>query len=468
MKSSIVRLLGKLLLALLLAYLVFAVLCFLLEPVLSRRTPGANGQILTTDSRPDTERILCLDDNTAALEWRLRAIDAAQEKIALSTFQLGMDESATDVMAALRAAAQRGVRVQLLVDGGLGSILLPGCDRFQALAATPGVEIRFYNRISPLRPWKANYRLHDKYLLIDDSLYILGGRNTLNLFLGNYQDTQNVDRDLLVCTAHPEENTSIDQIWAYFAHIWDDPASRPVKVRLNEQTAQAAQGLNAHYAALPEAYPNAYGPMDWAAQTTPVHLVQYLVNPSHAGNKTPELWKTMQQVLRKGTDVTIQTPYIICDKDMYADLTELAGPGRRLTLLTNAVENGANPWGCTDYLNQKQKILATGAEVYEYARDHSLHAKAILVDDSISFVGSFNLDMRSAYLDTESMLYVESPELNAHLRRCMEEDMTYSRHVAPDGTVTAGSNLDMPSFTLPKKFMYGALRLILPAMRHLL
>ena len=72
--------------------------------------------------------------------------------------------------------------------------------------------------------------------------------------------------------------------------------------------------------------------------------------------------------------------------------------------MTNAVESGANPWGCTDYLNQKQKVLGTGVSVYECLAGQSLHTKTVLVDDDISLIGSYNLDIRSTYLDTEMML----------------------------------------------------------------
>ena len=85
-------------------------------------------------------------------------------------------------------------------------------------------------------------------------------------------------------------------------------------------------------------------------------------------------------------------------------------------IITNDVASGANPWGCTDYLNQKEKIHATGVKVYEFMGKHSCHTKAVLIDDRMSIVGSYNMDMRSTYQDTELMLAVDSKELNAVIR----------------------------------------------------
>ena len=101
---------------------------------------------------------------------------------------------------------------------------------------------------------------------------------------------------------------------------------------------------------------------------------------------------------------------------MYDDLSQLTDNNVSVEIITNDVAKGANPWGCTDYLNEKEKIWRTGVKVYEYMAPHSCHTKAVLIDDRMSIVGSYNLDMRSTYLDTELMLAVDSTELNAIIR----------------------------------------------------
>lgn len=89
---------------------------------------------------------------------------------------------------------------------------------------------------------------------------------------------------------------------------------------------------------------------------------------------------------------------------MYSDLTSLAESKAAITIVTNAVESGANPWGCADFLNEKISILKTGADVLEISGARSSHVKTILSGGNMSYIGSFNLDMRSAYLNTETVL----------------------------------------------------------------
>ena len=85
------------------------------------------------------------------------------------------------------------VQIRLIVDGINGFLQLRGSGMFQALTSNPNVEAKLYNPVNLLLPFRINYRMHDKYLIADESVYILGGRNTNDLFLGNYRDSYNLD-----------------------------------------------------------------------------------------------------------------------------------------------------------------------------------------------------------------------------------------------------------------------------------
>ena len=99
---------------------------------------------------------------------------------------------------------------------------------------------------------------------------------------------------------------------------------------------------------------------------------------------------------------------------------------------------------------------------------HSCHTKAVLLDDRMSIVGSYNLDMRSTYQDTELMLAVDSKELNAMIRKEAETDKTYSKVMQEDGTYQYGENYKAKEMSTGKKLFYGVLRvLILPLRRFL-
>ena len=180
------------------------------------------------------------------------------------------------------------------------------------------------------------------------------------------------------------------------------------------------------------------------------------------------MWYSIHQLLKDGQKALIYTPYIICGKEMYQDLTELKQENIPVEIITNDVASGANPWGCTDYLNQKKRIWNTGAKVYEFMGGHSCHTKAVLIDDRMSIVGSYNLDMRSTYQDTELMLAIDSKELNAMIQKEAQRDKTYSKTMGNDGTYIQGENYVPKELSFGKKVFYLILRVLTVPIRRFL
>ena len=446
------------------AYLLYAVLTAILVPLPQKEATGElwsqYEERLRTEAAP--ERVKSIESAEDALLYRLRLIENAEEEIVFSTFDLRADGSGQDIMAALYGAAQRGVRVRVIVDGLNGFLHLQNSGVLRALAAEENVEVRFYDPIDLLRPWKLNYRLHDKYLIADGEKYILGGRNTNDLFLGSYQEEQNIDRDLLV-VSDGGEGTSVSQLLSYFESVWSQPENRTITGKASSQT----DALRERDAFLRSGFPEAFAAVDWEAETTAVVRVSLFSGSPRAEDKAPELWDALVRLMAQGDDVLLQTPYIICNHKMYDDLEQLAA-SRQVRALTNAVENGANPSGCSDYLREKQNILSRGLDVYEVICGQSLHTKTILIGDDLSVVGSFNADMRSAYLDTELMLVVESEEVNAALRQESVQYIDQSRLALHDGGTEYGARFEETALPWAKRALYGVLSVVSCPVRHLL
>lgn len=446
------------------AYLLYAVLTAILVPLPQKEATGElwsqYEERLRTEAAP--ERVKSIESAEDALLYRLRLIENAKEEIVFSTFDLRADGSGQDIMAALYGAAQRGVRVRVIVDGLNGFLHLQNSGVLRALAAEENVEVRFYDPIDLLRPWKLNYRLHDKYLIADGEKYILGGRNTNDLFLGSYQEEQNIDRDLLV-VSDGGEGTSVSQLLSYFESVWSQPENRTITGKASSQT----DALRERDAFLRSGFPEVFAAVDWEAETTAVARVSLLSGSPRAEDKAPELWDALVRLMAQGNDVLLQTPYIICNHKMYDDLEQLAA-SRQVRVLTNAVENGANPSGCSDYLREKENILARGLDVYEVVCGQSLHTKTILIGDDLSVVGSFNADMRSVYLDTELMLVIESEEVNAALRQESETYITQSRLALHDGGTEYGARFEETALPWAKRALYGVLSVVSRPVRHLL
>ena len=317
-----------------------------------------------------TERVAYINDNTDALLYRLHMLDEAKDEIILSTFDFNADKSGQDMMASLLHAADRGVSV------------------------------RIYNPINLLKPWNLQARMHDKYVIVDQKMYLLGGRNTTNLFLGDYSRSKNIDRELFVYETAENDSSSIRQLTDYFESVWALSDSKEYTCKKMTKKIQSCKAkLENRYTSLKEKYPDAYSTWDYEALTLQTNKVSLLSNPIKSENKEPWMWYSLHQLMMQGEQARIYTPYIICGKEMYQDLTELHEKNIPVEIITNDVASGANPWGCTDYLNQKKNIWETGARVYEFMGAHSCHTKAVLIDDRMSIVGSYNMDMRSTYQD---------------------------------------------------------------------
>lgn len=440
-------------LLILVAYLLGAML---LPPAFTAPTPAFQPAQMATG-----ERVACIDDNTDALIWRLRLIESAEKSVILSTFGFSNGQSGRDVLAALYAAAERGVQVRLLLDGYHGTKVLHNEPMFQTLAARKNVQIRVYNPINVLTAWNANYRMHDKYLMVDEKMYLLGGRNTNDLFLGDYSDHPNLDRDILVCNTGV--NGSLGQLSDYFSSVWE--LCREFEGK-RDQEAEAA--LASRYAQLKKLYPSAFGFTDYEGHTMAAAGVAVLTNGCNIGNKEPKLWSSLCGYMAQGQRTLIQTPYVICNDFMYADLRKITSQGKSVTILTNSPETGANPFGCVDYRNEKRNILAAGVDVLEYAGKESMHTKSVLIDDNISIVGSFNMDMRSTYLDTETMLIIDCPALNAQLRGQVESMAQESLLVKASGESKPGIRYEKGRLGFWKTVAYGLLGLVEGLFRHLL
>ena len=414
-----------------------------------------------------TERICCIDDNEEALLWRLRMIGTAKKNIVLSTFDLRADENGTKLLAALNHAASKGVKIRLLIDGIYQQLFLADSSDFQALASSESVEVGVYNPVAPANLFKVNYRMHDKYLIIDEKMYLLGGRNSNDIFLGDHTKGINEDRDILVYDTSDGRAESLQQLEDYFYEVWNDKCVSKKKGKKPSEYTEAHAHMEEVYASLLKKYKDIETYSDWEKDTIEVNKITLVDNGVHASRKRPQVLQTIQYLSDNADHVIIQTPYVICNGYMY-DVLQQISDHAKLQIVLNAVEKGSNPWGCTDYLNQKKRILKTGADVYELMNEYPVHTKAVLIDDRLSVVGSYNLDMRSTYLDTELMLVIDSEKLNQQIRATESDYMEKSKEVLADGHETEGAKYKKKILNRQKKIYYSVLRLLIRPLRQLL
>jgi cardiolipin synthase C len=395
---------------------------------------------------------LVLERGEQSLLARAWLVDHARRSIDIQYFIWSSDNIGILASEALLRAAERGVRVRVIVD----DLLIDAPDRsLLALAAHPNVEIRIYNPVMTVGvPWYrrlynvvtnfrgVNQRMHDKTLIVDGELAITGGRNMADEYY-DYDHAYNFrDRDALVMGA------VVADMAASFGRFWRDPLAVPVERRFDIAevfgTDPAAQrvGIGAVYAEL-RAYaadpanfaPEVRAAIDALAADFPL-LAQQLTwgrvdfisdlpgkNDGSAGLGGGGLSTAALAALLESAreEVLIQSPYVVLSDPAIALLRRLRERGVRIRISTNSLASTDNLQAFSGYRSQRDLIASLGIDMREFRPDpmietelmqryaalrdkapvFALHAKSMVIDQRSVYIGTYNLDPRSENLNTE-------------------------------------------------------------------
>ena len=461
---------------------------------------------------PGCDRAMILETNQSAWDERMRLMSLAKERIILSTFDFRDGESPRDIMAVMLHKADQGVKVQILVDGFSGLVRMERNSYFYALSSHPNIEIKIYNKINLLLPWKTQGRMHDKYVIADDYGYILGGRNTFDYFIGSYPtNSRSHDREVLVYnTAHGTAGTSqssLNQVEAYFNQVWNLDVSSlfhdDETLAEKDSVKKAAGVLRDRYNMLANKNPELLGwemenpgqpacpalPIDpdindndreipastqpaplayYEEHTVPAAKITLVSNPTDIYAKEPVVFYTMTELMRSAREqVVIHTPYAVFNNYMYDTLTEVTSHVP-VTMMINSVENGDNFFASSDYPRHKKAFIGTGMEILEYDGGLSYHGKSLLIDHELCAVGSYNFDLRSTYMDTELMLVIQSPELTSQLEDYMESYEADCRRLLPDGTYDIPEHITVAYVPFYKRAAWKVVGFVMQPFRFLI
>ena len=367
-------------------------------------------------------------------------------------------------------AAQRGVRVRILLDdantGGLDEVIA-------ALDAHPSIEVRLYNpmmlRSARLMNFatdfaRVNRRMHNKSFTADNQAAIVGGRNVGDEYFAAGVGVAFADLDVLAV------GPAVQQVSSEFDLYWNSPSAYPASLIVGIAPPGATQRLEQKFIEV-RTDPASIAYLDAVRST---QLVQSLLE-----GRLPMEWaearvvrddpaKTLDTTGR--TDVLLLStllpdigtpkssfdlvsPYFVPGDAGTAALADLAASGVRVRVLTNALAATDVAPVHAGYAKRRCTLLRAGVELHELKPSASvegikpkskigssastqLHAKTFAVDRSRIFVGSFNFDQRSAHLNTEMGLVIDSPILAQRLVDALDldfPDKTYQPRIAQDG-----------------------------------
>lgn len=185
------------------------------------------------DNSIGVDRATAVETSRDALDLRLHMLNEAKDNIIISSFSVKRDQSCKEIFSTVLNAANRGVKVQIILDGITSAHDMKNDSMYYVLGTHPNIEIRYYNTLNLLKPWNLNGRLHDKYIIVDDKLLLLGGRNISNYFLGEYNTkVLSYDRDIFVYnSAWGSDDNSlsvISEVKDYFNTIWNSKYNKTV------------------------------------------------------------------------------------------------------------------------------------------------------------------------------------------------------------------------------------------------
>lgn len=401
---------------------------------------------------------------------RLAMVESAQRTLDVQYFIWRDDVVGTVFADRLLAAADRGVRVRLLLD-------ITGDAQKEvssaALAAHPNIQVGFFNPMTDLKGIFAGNpipvigeidriqsRMHNKLMVVDNAVIIGGGRNLGDTYFGIHHKRNMRDLDFIAIGPVVDDSAkSFDLYWrSPLTHI-DDQA------KVTDQEREKLQKLRAHIARKKRSlakrngcpFPTSLsrtesldvlrrmtGRMIWAEYEFVSDPPERMLRQTRV---TSPVSRQVENALRNArSEVVMHAAYFIPQNDTLELLRQISARGVQVQVLTNSLASIDGLPAMAGIANRRSDALATGIGLYELnsrapsRQDYihvkrltpmGLHTKGIVVDNQTSFIGSYNMDPRSKYINTETGVIIQSAALASRLKTYLLEDLqpTHCWHI---------------------------------------
>jgi len=416
------------------------------------------GQLFLKEAKkhPGKSGFSLLAHGQEAFEKRMSMIRLAEKSLDLQYYIWEPDITGHLLTYELIKAADRGVRVRILVDD-LG---LKGRDQISAeLDAHPNIQIRIYNPFSYRKSRmlnfltefdRLNHRMHNKVIVADNAVSIIGGRNIGDHYFSISEEGNFRDLDM-ICAGPVVRD--ISKVYDYF---WNADWAVPIKTIFSnnyndKHLAKSRKRLQKRIKNNPYPHPFDMSPSKLATDMRKLRSQMVWAHGSYVWNDPKELQrkaelqqgtliKKFAHQLDKTQDVVrIDSPYFIPGESGVARLKSLVDRGVEVRILTNSLRSNDVLPSHAGYAKYRKSLIEAGVHLYELRPDAKegskrskisfsgsksagLHTKAFMFDHKFVFIGSFNLDPRSAQINSEGGLFVQSEKLAQELLNYMKED----------------------------------------------
>lgn len=413
--------------------------------------------------------VYVLEDGGGAMITRAWLSEYAEKSIDIQYFIFSTDNVGLIAIDYLVRAADRGVRVRLLVDD-----LMVDADvkDILTLDSHQNIEVRVYNPgvnlgkniVQKVKKFAtdfraANQRMHNKTFIVDDQVVITGGRNIANEYFDYDHEYNFRDRDILLIG---KETSSVS---SSFSQYWNSTLSTPILDMVDEKPKNSEDENRFdrlhEYACNPDNFwpqvrkkierlPEVFPSIKTSDQFVWVDKVEFISDDpgkndgnsglGGGGKSTQNLIRLIKQAKK---NIDIQSPYLITTELGQQLFKEATDRGVDIRILTNSLASTDNLEAFAGYQREREALLQTGVRIFEFRPDaqermkimtgelqeaidyapiFGLHAKSMIIDDTITVIGTFNLDPRSANLNTECITIVHSDQVAKNVKIGFEEE----------------------------------------------
>ncbi len=420
------------------------------------------------DSLKSKTGVYVLEDGSTSMIARAWLSEHAEKTIDVQYFIFSLDNVGLIACDYLVRAADRGVKVRILVDdimvdAGVYEILtMDSHENISIKIYNPGVNLG-KNIISKVKKFStdfrgANQRMHNKTFTVDGKVVITGGRNMADEYFDYDHEYNFRDRDvLLLGNVAPAIQQSFDEYWNDDLSV---PVTSLVEEEENDTTSRDKFERLHQYACNPENFwpqvrerikklPEAFHTIQQSGKLVWLDSVYYVTDKpgKNAGNGLSDGGITTDSLIsliqHARHSVDIQSPYLITTEIGQKLFKAATERGVRVRILTNSLASTDNLEAFSGYQRDRKKLLQAGVRIFEFRPDaqerfkimtgelqkeidfvpvFGLHAKSMVVDGKITVIGTFNLDPRSANLNTECFAVIHSRQVAAGVLEGMEEE----------------------------------------------
>ena len=414
-----------------------------------------------------------IEDGLSAFVIRSAFARMATKTIDLQTYIYSNDFSSRVLIGELKRAADRGVKVRILLDDyGTKSDIVD----VTLLNQHPNIEVKIFNTV-PNRSKilyypqflmdfnRLNSRMHNKLFIVDNIAYITGGRNVGSNYF--YPETASNFSDTDVLFIGDMTHYATDSFNEYWNHHLSIPASVFPKAKskkalrklerkfaeIERKSAEEVKTYNNIINMAQQAFKHKDFDFSWGRG-------KFLADPPQKVEMTMDekeqyrgdIVRALQHLWKKTKDsVYMSAAYFVPGQGGLESVLNEENAGVHMTIVTNSLASTNAPTVYAKWEKYRKKLIESGASVYEFmvsaenlrGKEHDrerkqssfsvLHSKTMVFDDNISWIGSFNLDPRSAYYNTENVAIFESRDFANKLREMIIKDTKTSWHVTLDG-----------------------------------